>query len=182
MDSINTNQAEANHKDLFGKKGIDKMKELIKKASTCFFCTQNIDSTEFVTRPMAVQQTEEDGTLWFLSASDSLKNNEIENDSRVRLLFQGDPHSDFLSLSGDAMVTRDKNIIRELWNPMLKTWFTEGIDDPRITAIRVKVREGYYWDTKHSTWVAFIKQFAGAIAGKTLDDSIEGIIQPANRN
>jgi hypothetical protein len=34
--------------------------------------------------------------------------------------------------------------------------------------------EGYYWDTKHGKLVAFAKQIAGAVMGKTLDDSIEG--------
>jgi general stress protein 26 len=32
-------------------------------------------------------------------------------------------------------------MIGNLWNPMLKTWFTEGEDDPRITfVIRTSVK------------------------------------------
>lgn len=27
----------------------------------------------------------------------------------------------------------DKALIKELWEPILKTWFTEGQDNPRIT-------------------------------------------------
>jgi general stress protein 26 len=65
-------------------------------------------------------------------------------------------------------------LIKELWEPIIKTWFTEGVDDPRITVIKVETQEGYYWDTKHGNAVAFIKMAAGAIMGKTLDDSIEG--------
>jgi len=37
--------------------------------------------------------------------------------------------------------------------------------------------EGYYWDTKHGQVVAFAKQVAGAMMGKTLDDSIEGTLK-----
>ena len=48
------------------------------------------------------------------------------------------------------------------------------MDDPRITVIEVTPTDGYYWDTKHGTMVAFIKMIAGAISGKTLDDSIQG--------
>lgn len=64
---------------------------------------------------------------------------------------------------------------------MIKTWFTEGVDDPRITVIKVVPSEGYYWDTKHGRLVAFIKQLAGAALGKTLDDSIEGSIEMQER-
>jgi len=43
--------------------------------------------------------------------------------------------------------------------------------------IKVTPSDGYYWDNKHGQAVAFIKQIAGAIMGKTLDDSIEGKIK-----
>ncbi|MEO6538361.1 MAG: pyridoxamine 5'-phosphate oxidase family protein, partial [Ferruginibacter sp.] len=97
MDSINQNQTEQNYQDLSGKEGIKKMKELVEKASTCFFCTNISTGAPLTTRPMAVQKTDEEGNLWFLSASDSHKNKEIEADPMVQLFFQGSPHSDFLS-------------------------------------------------------------------------------------
>ena len=99
-------------------------------------------------------------------------------DSSVQLLFQGSQYSDFLTLYGSASINRDKAIIKELWNPILKTWFTEGLDDPRITVIKVEPVEAYYWDTKHNMAIGFIKRLAGAAMGKTLDDSIEGEITP----
>jgi general stress protein 26 len=97
-------------------------------------------------------------------------------DNKVQLLFMGSAHSDFLSIYGHASISTDKDLIKELWEPLIKTWFTEGVDDPRITVIKVETQEGYYWDTKHGNAVAFIKMAAGAIMGKTLDDSIEGRI------
>jgi hypothetical protein len=57
---------------------------------------------------------------------------------------------------------------------MLKVWFTEGKNDPRISVIKVEPVEGYYWDTKNNKAIGFVKRVAGAIAGKTWDDSIEG--------
>jgi hypothetical protein len=57
---------------------------------------------------------------------------------------------------------------------MIKVWFTEGKDDPRITVLKVEPQEGYYWDTKHGNAVAAVKMMIGAAVGKTLDDSIEG--------
>ena len=178
MDSINKNQAEENHQDLAGKEAIDKLKELVKKAETCFFCTSEAGSQTGGTRPMNVRLVDDQGNLWFLSASDSHKNQAIASDPKVRLYFQGSPHSEFLSLDGVATITRDKAEIKKLWGFLLKTWFTEGEDDPRITAIKVVPTHAYYWDNKHGNAVAGVKILVGAVVGKTLDDSIEGTLTP----
>jgi len=173
MDSINAQQPEINHEDLQDDKAMEKMKSLCEDKS-CFFCTSSEKTGYIPTRPMSVQQVDEAGTLWFLSASDSKKNAEININPTVRLYFQGSSYSDFLVLEGRASISTDKEKIKELWKPILKTWFTEGIEDSRITVIAVYPSEGYYWDTKHGRLVAFAKQIAGALIGKTLDDSIEG--------
>jgi general stress protein 26 len=177
MDSINRNQPEHNREDLTARDAVKKMKELVEKAGACFFCTAVATSDSSGARPMAVQEVDEAGNLWFLSADDSHKNLEVSEDPSVRLYFQGSAHSDFLVLNGTASVSRDKARIEELWKPVMKTWFTEGMDDPRITAIKVSPTEGYYWDNKHGNAVAGIKMMIGAAVGKTLDDSIEGKIR-----
>jgi general stress protein 26 len=174
MDSINRQQPEKNHQDLLKTQAREKIKELGDKAKNCFFCTKIGTGSSFSTRPMSMQKIDEDGTMWFLSASDSHKNQHISEDPYVQLLFKGSDYSDFLSLYGEAMISTDKSKIKELWEPILKTWFTEGEADPRITVIRFEPIEGYYWDTKHAQVVAFAKQLIGAAIGKTLDDSIEG--------
>lgn len=54
--------------------------------------------------------------------------------------------------------------------------FTERIDDPRISFIKVAPSHDCYWDSKHGNAAAGIKMLIGATTGKTLDDSIEGKI------
>ncbi|MGS0748201.1 pyridoxamine 5'-phosphate oxidase family protein [Halpernia sp. GG3] len=68
--------------------------------------------------------------------------------------------------------------MNEPWNPLLKIWFTDGKEDSRITVVKVTPSEGYYWDSKHGKFVAFAKMAVGAVTGKTLDDSIEGKLNP----
>jgi general stress protein 26 len=123
---------------------------------------------------MNVREVDSAGNLWFLSAVDSHLNQELALDPSVTLYLQSSPHSGFLQISGRATITTEKARIKELWNPIIKTWFTKGIDDPRITVIKVTPLDGYYWDTKHGNFVAGAKMLLGALIGKTLDDSIEG--------
>ena len=176
MNSINQNQEEKNYEDLMGQEAIDKIRELVGKSAVCFFCTKLLTNESFSVRPMTVQKVDDEGNFWFLSASDSIHDAEIHTDPAVQLLFKGSDYSDFLNIYGTATISRDKAMIEELWNPMFKTWFTEGKDDPRISVIKLKPTEGYYWDTKNNMAVGFVKRIVGAVIGKTMDDSIEGTI------
>jgi general stress protein 26 len=176
MDSINKNQKEDNFENLRGKEAVAKIRELTDKAGSCFFCTRIATEQQFHSRPMAPEKIDDDGNFWFMSASDSHKNKEINADPAVQMLFQGSSYSGFLSLYGKATISTDKEKIKELWSDTMKTWFTGGIDDPRITVIKVTPTDGYYWDTKNGIAVATVKRLYGAIVGETYDDSIEGKI------
>jgi general stress protein 26 len=174
MNSIDRNQPEDNREDLQGTEAVEKIKEMVKQAENCFFCSAVASGESNGDRPMNVRQVDDEGNLWFLSASDSRKNQELAIDPSVKLYFQGSKHSDFMQLNGQAAISRDKEKIKELWSTLVQTWFTEGIDDPRITVIKVTPTEGYYWDTKHGMAVAGVKMLLGAVLRKTLDDSVQG--------
>jgi general stress protein 26 len=174
MDSIHRNQPEDHREDLHGPDAVKKIKEMVEQAENCFFCSAVITGESNGDRPMNVRQVDDEGNLWFLSASDSRKNQELSIDPSVRLYFQGSKHSDFMQLSGVATISTNKEKIKELWSPLLQTWFTEGINDPHITVIKVAPSEGYYWDTKHGLAVAGVKMLIGAVLRKTMDDSVEG--------
>lgn len=174
MDVKDTNPREDNYEDLRGQEAVKKIKEVVEEAENCFFCSAVAAGDSNGDRPMNVRQVDDEGNLWFLSASDSRKNLELAVDPSVKLYFQGSKHSDFMQINGRATISRDREKIEELWSPLVQAWFTDGKDDPRITVIRVSPTEGYYWDTKHSTAVAGIKMLIGAALRKTMDDSIQG--------
>lgn len=178
MDSINREQPEHNREHLAGRRAVERIENAVKKTQTCFFCTRALGGGSGGVRPMGVLDVDDAGNLWFLSSADSRKNRELASDPHVELYFQGSEHSDFLHLHGEASVWRDRERIKELWSPAIKTWFTGGVDDPRITLIKVTPTEGYYWDNKHGNAVARVKMLIDAVIGKTLDDSIEGQVRP----
>lgn len=174
MNNINKEQPEDNFENLNGPEAIARLKDMAEAAKTCFFCSNIKTGSPVSARPMTVQEIDDAGNLWFLIANDSSTYNDLQTDPITQLLFQGSHYSDYLNVYGIASISEDKGKIKEFWNPILKTWFTEGEDDPRIAVIRVEPIEAYYWDNKHGNAIAFIKQLAGAAMGKTLDDSVEG--------
>jgi general stress protein 26 len=174
MDSNDRNRLDENREDLQGPEAVKKIKEMVEQSENCFFCSAVVTGESNGDRPMNVRKVDDEGNLWFLSAKDSRKNQELSIDPSVRLYFQGSKHADFMQLNGVASISTDREKIRDLWTPIAKTWFTEGVDDPNITVIKVTPSQGYYWDTKHGLAVAGIKMLVGAVLKKTMDDGIQG--------
>ncbi|WP_235207045.1 pyridoxamine 5'-phosphate oxidase family protein [Pedobacter sp. V48] len=77
-------------------------------------------------RPMNIQQVDDKGELWLLSANDSYSNHEFEIRPDVKLYFKGSKHADFLILTGTASIHYHQAKIKELWKPVIKAWFTDG--------------------------------------------------------
>ena len=158
---------------LAGTEAIEKVKKLAEGAMQCMFTT-NLSQVPLTTRPMATQQVDAQGNLWFMSENDTNKVREIKQDNRVQLFFANLGESEYLSVYGTATVLRDQAKIDELWSPFLKTWFNNGPKDPNLMLIKVAADEGYYWDIKNNTVVQKIKIAYGALTGQTYDDSREG--------
>lgn len=159
------------HKDLTNNVAIDKIKDLAEDIKTCMFCTYQDGKLQ--TRPMTLQKVDDNGHLWFLSDKKSSQNHEIDHNPKVELIF-AQPHDKFLTLHAEATIMYDRAIIKELWNPIIKVWMTEGEDDPDLSIIKVIPYEGYYWNNKNGKMIALAKMTAALISGETMDDGIEG--------
>lgn len=163
-------------KNLQSQEAVEKLKELVNEVNTCMFCTYS-GKNELQTRPMASLKIDDQGNIWFMSDKTSKKNSEILGNGKVDLLYSHPSKDSFLSVKGWAEVMQDKRMVDELWTPIAKVWFTEGKDDPRISVIKVKPDEAYYWDTKHGRMVEMFKMLTSLVTGKTMDDGIEGTIK-----
>jgi len=156
------------------KEAIQKIKELSESAKICMFCTE-LDTIPVNTRPMGLQETDDEGNLWFISSDASNKNFEIKEDKRVQLFFMNNSSSQYLSVYGEATIYKDKSTIEDKWSPMANAWF-DGKDDPNVSIIRVEPKDTYYWDTKAGKLVSLFSFVAAAITGKKTDnsDGVEG--------
>jgi len=160
-------------KNLEQEDAIGKLKELAEKIKICMFCS-NMSVVPFSTRPMGLSEVDVDGKLWFLSASASIKNQEIKQDEKVQLIFSDPSNSQFLSIFGEADIFDDEKSIEKAWTPLAKAWFPDGKEDKTLTVIKVHPLDAYYWDTKNGKMVSLIKIAASAITGTKTDVGVEG--------
>ncbi len=163
--------------NLHSKEGVEKLKHLVDEINICLFCTNLKTGDGATSRPMGAQKVDEEGNLWFFSEVYSDKNREIKVDNHIQLLFAHPGKSSYLVVNGEAEIIFDKNKIEELWNPLLKTWFKEGKDDPAISILKVNTKSAYYWDTAGNKMINFLKMVASVATGTTLDIGKEGGIK-----
>jgi general stress protein 26 len=151
--------------ELSGEEGMRKIAELVKGIRICMMSTVD-ELGQVQSRPMATQEeTEFDGTVWFLTRSTSGKVQNINEHERVSLDYAEPKDSKYITLRGRARVSRDQRKIDELWNPMYKAWFPEGKEDPEIAVVRVDVSEGDYWEASSSKFILGIRYVAAAVTG-----------------
>lgn len=104
-------------------------------------------------RPMATQQAEFDGTLWFFTQADSPKVDEVQQEQHINLSYADCDKHRYVSISGRATLIQERQKIEELWSPTLNTWFPRGLDDPQLALLRVEADSWDYWDCQMAAMV-----------------------------
>jgi general stress protein 26 len=136
-----------------------KVAELIKDHRIAMLTTRDPFGT-LISRPMALQEVEFDGDLWFFAERGSRKVLHVGASSHVNVTVSGS--GSWVSLTGEASVVEDVEKKRELWNAGAEAWLPQGPDDDSVVLLRVGGRSAEYWDTPGR--VATVLSFAKAKA------------------
>ena len=133
---------------LSGDAAIEKVRALLPQFKSAMMVTHTSTGDVHV-RPLALQGdlTTFGGVLWFFTDERSRKVQESAGRVPVSIICQSDQQSAYLHLTGVATVVRDLPKMRELYSPILKTWFPDGLDDPNLTLIKFEANGGAYWDS-----------------------------------
>ena len=113
-------------------------------------------------RPMACQQIDADGNLWFLTGRSSGKVSAIKSDQHVNVAYTSS-HDTWVSVAGRAELVEDRQKTEQMWNPMFLAWFPKGLEDPELALLKVNVDSAEYWDSPSSKLVqltGFVKALA----------------------
>jgi len=94
-------------------------------------------------RPMAVARCDSDSDVWFVTDAESGKIDELTKDPHVAVVLQDGGR--FLSLSGEARLSRDQAQVQDLWNEDWSDWFPNGAQDANLIALHVRSNEGEFW-------------------------------------
>src|ERR1041385_6243609 len=108
-------------KNFINSEAVEKLRDLA-QGETCMFCTYG-DEEHIETRPMATQEVDDEGNIWFFSAVDSKKNGQIGVNDHIYLHYSNTSKQNYLSIEGRATIVTDRELIKQKWTPIAKAWF-----------------------------------------------------------
>jgi len=122
-----------------------KLNELINGVEYAMLTTVRPDGT-LHSCPMATAEAESDGVIWFFSGNNTEKVEAIKTDRRVNLAYSDFNSQRYVSITGEAEPVRDHVKAKEMWKPLYKAWFPNGVEDPNLILLKVVVMSAEYWD------------------------------------
>ena len=137
----------------------ERLKDLMGGFDTAMLVTRTVEGG-LRARPLAIADNRDDGALYFSTASESPKVQEIEADHHVNITMQDSRR--FVSLSGMARVVADRALADKLWSESWKVWFPQGKDDPSLRILIVEPTEAAYWDASGVQGLKYMFQMAKA--------------------
>ena len=154
---------------------LDELYQLIEKIEVAMLTTRRPDG-RLVSRPMATQERDPIAELWYVTDIESHKLDELEHDPQVNLAFFHTKTREWVSVSGTASITTDREQIRRLYKPDWKMWFGEvdevrdgGPDDPRLALILIDADTVIYMKQEKSKPAVLFELAKGMVSGDQPD-------------
>ncbi|MBX3013123.1 MAG: pyridoxamine 5'-phosphate oxidase family protein [Caldilineaceae bacterium] len=134
---------------------IEKLGELIDDIHVAMLTTVDEDGT-LRSRPMATQEVEFEGDLWFFTSVDDAKVDEVRQEQQVNVSYVEPKNERYISVSGQAQVVRDPETLKALWHQNFKAWFPDGLDDPTLALLKIRVEKAEYWESSDKVVKALV--------------------------
>lgn len=150
---------------------IERLAKLIHGIEFAMLTTTSVDDGALRSRPMTLQDTEFDGELWFFVGRSTSQAQDVAEDARVNLAFAEPKDSTYISVSGQAEVVIDRARAEKMWNPILKAWFPEGLEDPELALLRVHVESADIWKSPSSKVVQLVGFAKAMLTGQRADQA-----------
>ncbi|MEX1078395.1 MAG: pyridoxamine 5'-phosphate oxidase family protein [Homoserinimonas sp.] len=113
------------------------------KASRITLLTTKSGHGDLHSRPLATQEVEFTGELWYLTQDPSEKVGDILVNPQVNAAFES--RKGYLSIAGNAEIVHDRQKVDEYWSPAVEAWFPDGREDPAIALIKVRPVSAEFW-------------------------------------
>jgi general stress protein 26 len=154
---------------------LDKLYELIDDLEIAMMATRRPDG-HLESRAMATQKRASGADLWFVTVDGSAKIRDLQSDPHINLSYYKDRTREWISVSGVATLSHDRDKIRELYEPDWKMWFNEEgdprhgtPDDPRMVLIGVTIHGAVFLEVNKPQPVVLYEMAKGWFTGTAPD-------------
>ena len=141
--------------------------DIIEKARIGMLTTQFAGGLR--ARPLEARVDRDAGIIWFVTDVRGAKDDEINADQEIGLVFIDEDSRAYLSITGRASVTRDTAKAKEIWKKTDDIWLQGGPDDPNVRVLRVEPNTAELWDGPSSAAGAEFEFAKARLTGEKLN-------------
>jgi general stress protein 26 len=116
-------------------------------------------------RPVTPADLDREDELWFFISASAYKADEVGREQRVNICYANPDRHNYVSVSGVATVSYDRERVHKLWKPRHRAWFPKGEHDADLVLLRVQVRKAEYWDAPGKTVAGTIGMMMSGFGG-----------------
>jgi general stress protein 26 len=138
--------------------------DIIEKTRVCMLTTHSRDGLR--ARPLEARPDRDAGLIFFVTDVRSAKDDEIEADHDVALVFIDEKDRAYLSITARAGVTCDTGKAKEIWKKSDNVWWPGGPDDPNVRVLRVEPITAELWDGPASSAIAAFEFAKARLTGQ----------------
>ncbi len=145
---------------------VAKLAQLLKKFRIAMLTTVDGEGT-LISRPMAVQEAEFDGDLWFFAERSSRQVTQLEHNANANVALSS--NDAWVSVSGRIEVVEDTSKAKQLWNSAVEAWFPNGPEDPEVVLLQLHADGAEYWDSPGSRVTTLLSYAKSRLTGHRPD-------------
>jgi general stress protein 26 len=127
-------------------------------------------------RPMLTLYAEFDGDLWFFTHAHTHHADAVQHHHQVNVIYVNTDRERYVSVSGKAELVSARQRMAELWNPIYKSWFPQGLADSDLALLKVHVEQAEYWDSQASVMVQLTRFAKSLVTGEPFDSRVNEVI------
>ena len=142
---------------------LDRVWDIIEKVGVCMLTTRFPGGLR--ARPVEARPDRAAGLIFFVTDLRSGKEDEIEAEHDVGLVFIDPKDKAYLSITATAQVLQDHAKAREIWKSTDDVWW-DGPDDPNVCVLRVRPLTAELWDGPSSKAVAMYEFAKAKLTGE----------------
>ena len=159
---------------------IEKFRDLVKDVTICMFTTLD-EHHDLSSRPMYTSQVDDEGNVWFFTNEFSEKINEVSKDNLVHLIYSHPVKNIYIDVKGTCSLIIDKKKMEELWDPVLETWFPQGLQDAKLCLVKVATETAHFWNHASSKMGLLFQMLRSITKGDQYKETEKGKLDLAKQ-
>lgn len=163
---------------------LEKFYELAHEIEIAMLTTRRPDG-HLRSRAMANQKRAGGADLWFVTAAGSQKLEDIAHDEHVNLAYFKASSMEWISVSGTAVISRERAKVAELYAADWRMWFPDEGDprhgtaaDPRMVLIGVTIHAAEFLEVNKPKTVVLYELAKGWLTGKEPELGVMHSLKP----